>query len=148
PSPPTVAAAPAAAEPALDSVDGLHEMFADRIPSPADEDAASTLAGAFSEEYTAPAAPITGEPARAASDPLSLDNVFRDGRPRTPPRATAQNVSFDEFFSRRESGEIDPGAETGGADGAADGSAHPAAGDSDGEKDLELFHAWLEGLKK
>lgn len=98
-----------------------------------------------------------GRPARAAEDALSLDDVFRDGRGGS--RGGLLNhesgadggVSFDEFFARRENGD---GAEPTAA--SADGGVTDDIGSvgesrdgvaEDAPQDLELFHAWLEGLK-
>ncbi|HEU4564048.1 MAG TPA: tetratricopeptide repeat protein [Gemmatimonadaceae bacterium] len=133
PSPVSVASVPAAG--------ALSELFGARDVRADDEAAASTLAAAFNGGG-APQGAIAGQPARAASDALSLSDVFGDARPRGEggaPRAAA-HVSFDEFFARGEGGAA---AEAPAADADA-----AAESDDTGEKDLELFHAWLEGLKK
>jgi tetratricopeptide (TPR) repeat protein len=80
-----------------------------------------------------------GMPAHRAVDELSLDAVFRDVTGRDGSRQNGQGVSFDEFFADddNQGGERSPGTATGDARGDAGASA-----------DLELFHAWLEGLKK
>ncbi len=119
----------------------LTGLFGGQAVAAADEDVATALAGAFSEEYAGERAPIAGRPARAATDELSLADVFRDESSHSAgERSPSTNVSFDEFFSRRD----------GEAAGGESGEAPPPApqnpkGD---DNDLELFHAWLEGLKK
>ncbi len=120
----------------------LAEIFASHPVRAEDEEAAVTLAGAFSEEFTGPSPIMSGRPTHAASDSLSLDEVFRGGdRPREEPRRNAPSVSFDEFFSQRDSGAV--------AKVDAD-TPPPADGPSadDSMADLETFHEWLDGLKK
>ncbi|HEX6535065.1 MAG TPA: tetratricopeptide repeat protein [Gemmatimonadaceae bacterium] len=152
-APPDVAPAVGAPEPAprptppeqgaVDAADGsgLAELFGAVPVDAADERAATALSAAFGDQ-PAPGATIGGQPARAASDLLSLDDVFQNGRQRGDQGAArpGTDVTFDEFFSR----------ENGGASTEAQPpEPSPGAADADGgEKDLELFHAWLEGLKK
>ncbi len=87
-----------------------------------------------------------GRPGREAESALSLDNVFRDvpGIEDSEPR---NGLSFDEFFARRGNGESSQSQEGAVQSASANGAA--ANGDLDGEEpqDLELFHAWLDGLK-
>lgn len=111
---------------------GLEELFPGRGPSPADERAASTLAGAYTSNGS-----TTGRPARAAEDALSLDDVFGGGHATT---TDAAHVSYDQFFSKRDAAGATPAP-------AGEERAAPARGHGD-DADLELFHAWLEGLKK
>jgi tetratricopeptide (TPR) repeat protein len=120
----------------------LSTLFTERV-APADDDAATALAGAFNEEFsgTTPA-PASGAPSRAASQPLSLDDVFRGQKPTTEQKRQSDSVSFDEFFSPRDSGSM-PAVRTGGGDKSADSGGGRAP-----EADLALFHDWLDGLKK
>ena len=108
-----------------------------------DERAATALASAFSEEFTAETSGPAGQPTRAASEALSLDAVFQTTRPRTDGehRASQPAVSFDEFFANRENGNA--AAET-----RADAAVETASHADDSQSDLELFHEWLDGLKK
>ena len=115
----------------------LGELFAGDV-SDSEDEAAATLAGAFSEEFSATSG-IAGQPTRAASDALTLDGVFRDPRSRWARKASAPNVSFDEFFQHRDGDAAAAGDHAG--DGATDAS-------SEAPSDLELFHEWLDGLKK
>ncbi|MGE5728834.1 MAG: hypothetical protein ACM34L_09545, partial [Gemmatimonas sp.] len=108
-----------------------------------DERAAAALASAFSEEFTPEPTGPAGQPTRAASEALSLDAVFQSSRARSEgdARASQPNVSFDEFFANRESG-------SGSANGKNDASVQTASLVEDSQSDLELFHEWLDGLKK
>ena len=108
-----------------------------------DERAATALASAFSEEFTAETSGPAGQPTRAASEALSLDAVFQTTRPRTDGehRASQPAVSFDEFFANRENGNA-------AAEGSADAAVETASRTDDSQSDLELFHEWLDGLKK
>jgi tetratricopeptide (TPR) repeat protein len=108
-----------------------------------DERAATALASAFSEEFTPEATGPAGQPTRAASDALSLDSVFQGTRARTDGehRPSQPTVSFDEFFNSRENGGSAP-------DGKTDTAVETAAHGDDSQSDLELFHEWLDGLKK
>ena len=56
-------------------------------------------------------------------------------------RASQPVVSFDEFFANRENG-------NGAANGKADAAVETASPGDDSQSDLELFHEWLDGLKK
>jgi hypothetical protein len=132
----------------FDMVGGL---FGDAPVSEADEQAASTLASAFSaaklSQSDRPAeAPGRrapggggqgGRPAHAGGSELSLDQVFRETAPRNPRKSGA--YSFDQFFS--------DGTPEGGRGGQPEDAT--AAKSSEGpEGDLEQFTAWLEGLKR
>jgi tetratricopeptide (TPR) repeat protein len=80
-----------------------------------------------------------GMPSHRAVDELSLDAIFRDAAGRDGHRQNGQGVSFEEFFADDDN----QGAER------SPGTANGDARDDDGASaDLELFHAWLEGLKK
>jgi hypothetical protein len=122
--------------------ESLSALFDERALA-ADDSAASALAGAFNEEYaTSITTPSSGQPSRAASQPLSLDDVFRGQKATVEQKRHGENVSFDEFFSPRDSGAV-PAIRNGGGDREAD-----AAGGRPQEADLALFHDWLDGLKK
>ena len=121
----------------------LSTLFTDKVAA-ADDSAATALAGAFNEEFSgASPTPASGAPARAASQPLSLDDVFRGQKPTTEQKRQSDSVSFDEFFSPRDSGAM-PAIRTGGGDKAAESGGGSRAP----EADLALFHDWLDGLKK
>ncbi len=122
--------------------ESLSALFDERALA-ADDSAASALAGAFNEEYaTSITTPSSGQPSRAASQPLSLDDVFRGQKATVEQKRHGENVSFDEFFSPRDSGAV-PAIRNGGGDREAD-----SAGGRPQEADLALFHDWLDGLKK
>jgi tetratricopeptide (TPR) repeat protein len=86
-----------------------------------------------------------GRPGREAASALSLDDVFRDAA--APDGVgSRKGLSFDEFFARRGNGT----AEANNGSVATENGEAPAAAEhsADGEpQDLELFHAWLDGLK-
>ena len=107
-----------------------------------DERAANSLASAFSEEFASDATGPAGQPTRAAPDALSLDAVFQNSRTRADgeQRGNQPTVSFDQFFAHREGG--------GTAQGKSDTAVETASHDDDSQSDLELFHEWLDGLKK
>jgi DNA-binding SARP family transcriptional activator len=108
-----------------------------------DERAATALASAFSEEFSPDANGPAGLPTRAASDALSLDTVFQSTRARADGEARASQpaVSFDEFFASRENG-------AGASEGKGETAVETASLGDDSQSDLELFHEWLDGLKK
>jgi DNA-binding SARP family transcriptional activator len=108
-----------------------------------DERAATALASAFSEEFAPEAAGPVGQPTRAASDALSLDAVFQTTRSRADGehRGSQPAVSFDEFFANRENGSA-------AAEGKSDSAVETVSSGDDSQSDLELFHEWLDGLKK
>jgi hypothetical protein len=140
-APPPVESPP---EPAAEvgTPESLSALFDDRSAA-ADDSAAAALAGAFNEEYaTSITTPSSGQPSRAASQPLSLDDVFRGQKATVEQKRQGDNVSFDEFFSPRDSGNV-PAIRNGGAD--RDGEQQ---GGRPQEADLALFHDWLDGLKK
>jgi len=114
------------------------ELFSGRATSPADEQAATTLAGAYGSDASVPNG--AGHPTRAADDALSLDDVFGGGAH----EHESAPVTFDEFFASRDAG-AQPDAPEGGAESRSTSS--PSARRAD-DADLELFHQWLEGLKK
>lgn len=132
----TPAAPPAAVSPG-GSIDGL---FGAAGVSMEDQEAASTLAGAFGAveagSVPTPTTPMTGAPARRATEELSLDSVFREpSESHTPERG---GFSFDRFFS-------------GGtpALGSAAAEATPRGGAPESpDDDIEQFNSWLDGLKK
>ncbi|MEO6211613.1 MAG: tetratricopeptide repeat protein [Gemmatimonadaceae bacterium] len=107
-----------------------------------DERAANSLASAFSEEFSTEPTGPAGQPTRAANDALSLDAVFQSSRTRADgeQRASQPTVSFDQFFNGRESG--------GASDGKGETAVETASHADDSQSDLELFHEWLDGLKK
>lgn len=123
---------------ATDRVLSFAELFSGRGTSPADEQAATTLASAFASEAGVPNG--AGHPTRAADDALSLDDVFGGGAHEHESAA----VSFDEFFAPRDAG-AQPDAAEGGAE--SHDAPSPSVRRAD-DADLELFHQWLEGLKK
>ena len=94
----------------------------------------------------APAEVRNGKPGREASSALSLDDVFRDS-PVAEDSRPRSGLSFDEFFARREDSvlvERPNGSVTAEAEEAATSEDHAP---DDAPHDLELFHAWLDGLK-
>jgi hypothetical protein len=107
-----------------------------------DERAATALASAFSEEYSSESTGPAGQPTRAASDALSLDTVFQNTRTRADgdARPGQPTVSFDQFFANRENGNA--------SDNKSDAAVETASLGDDSQSDLELFHEWLDGLKK
>lgn len=139
-APVTPAETPAA--PASGSVDSL---FSGKSVQSEDVEAAKLLAGAFG-----PPQPVTpsstpqfpGQPARAASSELSLDNVFRDTPRKSGGFRTTGGFSFDQFFSDDAAGrEKDDKADT--------EKPTPASGSRDTSGgDEAQFSSWLEGLKK
>jgi hypothetical protein len=117
--------------------------------SVADEEAAMLLAAAFGPSPGDPlppgapdrptAATTSGKPARAVTDELSLDDVFRDSAGRgTGSKSGA--YSFDQFFS--------PGSAPTEGGGSPRGGGGSASEEGAPEGDLEQFTAWLEGLKR
>jgi len=121
----------------------LESLFPANAQVPAsDERAAASLASAFSEEFAPEATGPAGQPTRAASDALSLDAVFQSSRARADgeQRSSQPTVSFDEFFANRENG--------GAAESKGDTAIETASPNDDAQSDLELFHEWLDGLKK
>jgi predicted ATPase len=119
---------------------GFSQLFDGRSVARGDDEAAAALAGAFSEEFSPAPAQMPGEPAHAAPDELSLDDVFGSGSAHGEQGRASQGVSFDQFFAE------ESGAR--GADERGDGRESQDGSQQGGSSDLELFHAWLEGLKK
>ena len=82
---------------------------------------------------------VTGEPARAGTEPLTLGQVFGDEPSMPPPAMETEpeqggEPSFDEFF----------GASSGSSDTTA-----PAGGPRGPEgEDMRQFNDWLKGLKR
>jgi hypothetical protein len=150
PAHPSTPAAPPAPEsppaPATGSVNGL---FPDAHVAPVDEAAAETLSTAFGGATEPPQGPGV----RRASTELSLDSVFRETQPPSPPAGTGRRdqsaFSFDQFFG------YDPFA-NGDAAGAKDAPGEastehsgPATGGSkEPAAETEQFSSWLSGLKK
>jgi tetratricopeptide (TPR) repeat protein len=94
---------------------------------------------------SAPAAGHAGRPGREASNALSLDDVFREA-PLAGASRRESSVSFDEFFARRENGSA-PESSNGTLPAEADEAGVDGHRTDDAPQDLELFHAWLDGLK-
>ena len=86
-----------------------------------------------------------GKPGREASNALSLDDVFREA-PLAGASRGESRVSFDEFFARRENGGA-PESSNGTLPAEADEDGVDGHRTDDAPQDLELFHAWLDGLK-
>jgi len=142
---PATVAAPHVPEPlhereaVSDRILSFAELFAGRATSAADERAATTLAGAFGGDAGVPNG--AGHPTRAADDALSLDDVFGGGAH----EHESAPVTFDEFFASRDAG-AEPDVAT---EGVAESHPTPAPSSRRADDaDLELFHQWLEGLKK
>jgi len=142
---PATVAAPHVPEPlhereaVSDRILSFAELFAGRATSAADERAATTLAGAFGGDAGVPNG--AGHPTRAADDALSLDDVFGGGAH----EHESAPVTFDEFFASRDAGAERDDATAGAVE------SHPMPAPSSrraDDADLELFHQWLEGLKK
>jgi hypothetical protein len=122
----------------------VDSLFDGKSVQPEDAQAAAMLAGAFG-----PPQPVTptstpqypGQPTRAASSELSLDNVFRDTPRKSGAFRTTGGFSFDQFFSDdaagREKGDN------------ADAKKPPSGGprETSGGEEAQ-FSSWLEGLKK
>ncbi|HKS05419.1 MAG TPA: tetratricopeptide repeat protein [Gemmatimonadaceae bacterium] len=119
-----------AARPARPTIDAL---FGNADVAAMDDTAAHSLAAAFGGAR----ANVGGRPARAASDEVSLDEVFRRAGRETPsgglavPRQSA-TLRFDQFF----------------AGGSAEQSSSQPDSGPDPSGDSEQFQAWLNGLKK
>ena len=118
--------------------DTLGELFGSPGVSGADENAAVTLAAAFSsdrgENGNGSATQLGGTPARPASRDLSLDAVF-GGESSRPP---ASSFSFDQFFSQRATAEHPTAGARSGLEGAG----------QETKDDVAKFTQWLEGLKQ
>lgn len=119
----------------------IDALFGNRSVGTSEDSAASALAQAFGGSSEAPS--ISGRPARAAAQELSLDSVFRDGGARAP--RPSGSFSFDQFFSEGASGNADKPASptTGGHDVVP--PSEPAERTAD---DISQFNSWLQGLKQ
>jgi len=131
-------ASAASAPPENSSAGGsLDELFGAPAVPGEDEAAASMLARLYDPTaHSASAAP--GSATRPASSELSLDQVFRE-TPRSLEAARRASFSFDQFFASA----AEPSAATPDAAPGAQGDDDESAA-----RDIEQFHAWLEGLKK
>ena len=132
-------------------------LFAGGRISDADEQAARMVASLYPEPIAAtmngsatpalsaaaqPAAveaPMPGQPARAASQELSLDQVFPEPTEARPPRRTSSSFAFDQFFA-----EAPPAAP---ARTSKMTPSQPAPAPQTPEE-IEQFQTWLQGLKK
>jgi tetratricopeptide (TPR) repeat protein len=122
----------------------IDALFGNRAVGTSEDSAASALAQAFGGSADAPPPSISGRPARAAAQELSLDSVFRDGGARAP--RPSGSFSFDQFFSEGASG------------GASEKPTSPPSGSHDvvppsepAERtadDISQFNSWLQGLKQ
>ncbi|MGH7633257.1 MAG: hypothetical protein ACRENC_05975, partial [Gemmatimonadaceae bacterium] len=114
---------------------GADGLFAVNVVPTEDDARAGVLAAAYLADATREASPGTSPDAES----FSLEHVFRDEPgAATLPSASMSDVSFDEFFARKpEETPLEPR-----------GSATPPSETKPGDDDLELFQAWLEGLKK
>jgi tetratricopeptide (TPR) repeat protein len=137
-------AAEPAAQPVVDSRpaanDALAILLGDVKITQEDETAATNLARAFADlnglENGASATPtISGAPARAASNDLSLDSVFKSGDTAAQPAAPS-SFSFDQFFSARATSEHPTPRGSGAVSG------------TQSRDDVAQFTQWLEGLKR
>ncbi len=98
-------------------------------------------------EYTEADSVLTnGRPGREADSALSLDNVFHDA-PDIESSDSSNGLSFDEFFARRTNGDVEPSAEAAARPASENGAGDEESADEEEPRDLELFHAWLDGLK-
>jgi hypothetical protein len=131
-TPPPRPARPTEVEGSLDS------LFAGSAPTEADQAAAASLAGAFDASTVKSTPPISGRPARAAPNELSLDHVFRESGGDAGLQRPRSDFSFDQFFSDD-------------ADASGQGAVATEAEEEpppQGEDDIGQFNDWLEGLKK
>ena len=128
----------AAGADAAHSSESLDALFgAPEVPGQ-DEAAASMLARLYDPAAEA-APPAGGSATRPAASELSLDQVFRE-TPRSHEAARRSAFSFDQFFAAPTE------QEAGGQDAA--GVSEADHEDENAARDIEQFHAWLEGLKK
>jgi hypothetical protein len=115
-------------------------------PAPAPQSAESEPAstGYMEEAFQADEeAPVSGEPTRPASGPLSLSAIFGEDSSPVPPVVAGQETEaakpqashFDEFFGERPSAQ------------STTTRSRSVRLDSD-QDDLEQFHKWLKGLKR
>jgi hypothetical protein len=102
--------------------------------------------GPSAEQPSAPAEARNGKPGREAESALSLDDVFRDS-PVMESTGARNTLSFDEFFARRGNGSAEQAGDTVATEVNGSGTDREEHSSDDEPKDLELFHAWLDGLK-
>ncbi|MDQ3696573.1 MAG: tetratricopeptide repeat protein [Gemmatimonadota bacterium] len=125
---------------------GVVDPFFGDASAESEDAAAARLASGYGGGFGAGELP--GQPARVASNDLSLDHVFREAS--GGQRGGGNAFSFDAFFAEPESGASAPseGAPEGreGARGGGGGGGERDGGDE--TSDLEAFNAWLEGLKR
>ena len=107
-----------------------------RSPAASDRAAIANAVAPDAEASPSEPEPITGAPARRATDELSLDHVFKSNAPPRP-SGEAENFSFSQFFAE----ESKPAAS------ANPGGAPPAPA-PESTDDIAQFNAWLDGLKK
>lgn len=132
-------APPASRSARSERADLLGQLFGSPNVSGADENAAVTLAAAFSSDRRdngGGSSSLDGAPARPASTDLSLDAVF--GSEGAPPPASS--FSFDQFFSQRATTAEQP------TPGRAGVEAEGAGQET--RDDVAKFTQWLEGLKQ
>jgi hypothetical protein len=113
-------------------------------PAPAAPAPESASTGFMEEAFqTDEEAPVSGEPTRPASGPLSLSAIFGEDPSPVPPvvsgqesvEAKPQASHFDEFFGERPSAQ------------STTTRSRSVRLDTD-QDDLEQFHKWLKGLKR
>lgn len=152
-TPTPAAETPAVSAPASKSPDSgsssasgsVDSLFSGKSVQPEDAEAARMLAGAFGppQSVTPSSTPqYPGQPTRAASSELSLDNVFRDTPRKSGAFRTTGGFSFDQFFSDDAAGreKDDAGGEK--TPASPGGAREPSGGEE------AQFSSWLEGLKK
>ncbi|HEY5218931.1 MAG TPA: hypothetical protein VIJ16_03930, partial [Gemmatimonadaceae bacterium] len=116
----------------------IDTLFGSASVSTSDSAAAATLAGAYGVVDDQPAAPtpMSGAPARRATEELSLDTVFRE--PSVTPTPDSAGFSFDRFFAGGA-----PASGTSASETPVE-SQPPESADAD----IQQFNSWLDGLKK
>jgi tetratricopeptide (TPR) repeat protein len=140
------AAPEAEAIPVMESdADDQLSPAAESDPQPVTMDAATEPAASAPTPAPEAVEARNGKPGHEATSALSLDDVFRDA-PSADASGSRKGLSFDEFFARRGNGAAEQPGGTVATD--ADESTPGEERSSDDEpQDLELFHAWLDGLK-
>lgn len=114
-------------------------------PAAMERDAEPDRVELSTDSEMAPVESRNGKPGKEAESALSLDDVFRDS-PATEGAGSRNGLSFDEFFARRTNG----GGGNAGGSVAVEAEKRPSEegqSSDDEPQDLELFHAWLDGLK-
>lgn len=119
-------------------------LFGDEEVPVEDAKAADRLSRAYTGKDVNEEGEARGQPSRAASHGLSLDDVFRDAESRAEKTATGSGFSFDEFFNDASDAELARGK----GDMVEEGSRDRQEPSKPKSSDLESFNAWLEGLKK